>query len=38
LAVKVNGNRGAHQKTMFPQKIRRKLYQFSRNFQFRSVT
>jgi len=37
LAVKVNGNRGAQQESLFQHKFQNKLYQFNRNSQLRSV-
>jgi len=35
--VKINGNRGAQQETLFQQKFQKKLYYFNRNSQFRTV-
>jgi len=33
LTVKINGNRGAQQKTLFQQEFQKKLYNFNRNSQ-----
>jgi len=37
LAVKINGNRGAQQETLFQQKFQKILYYVNRNSQFRSM-